>query len=215
MHWYPVCLLGHTIYRVTVLRPAALMQRPGCEPESLIATQRRPVAKKKKTKNREVPNLWTPAESNNFPLRHLRQFMESPCCSAWCVFGSLCSIWTRTSDRHHVLCPLSHSGLLHSAWERAPAAVAQKTWLAKAPHRAVAPLPYGPHLPCANKKKIPKPHERGRALPPVRWMFNFYCALSGGKRELGNQPNLTNVNHKRWSMTYFHWILAQFLDAID
>ena len=53
MHWYPlqaqiqVCLFGHTIYRVTVLRPAALMQRPGCEPESLIATQRRPVAKKK------------------------------------------------------------------------------------------------------------------------------------------------------------------------
>ena len=43
----PVCLLGHTIYRVTVLRPAALMQRPGCEPESLIATQRKPVAKKK------------------------------------------------------------------------------------------------------------------------------------------------------------------------
>jgi hypothetical protein len=38
---------GHTIYRVTVLRPAALMQRPGCEPESLITTQRRPVAKKK------------------------------------------------------------------------------------------------------------------------------------------------------------------------
>ena len=27
--------------------PAALMQRPGCEPESLITTQRRPVAKKK------------------------------------------------------------------------------------------------------------------------------------------------------------------------
>ena len=46
MHWYTlqaqtqVCPLGHTIYRVTVLRPAALMQRPGCEPESLIATQR-------------------------------------------------------------------------------------------------------------------------------------------------------------------------------
>jgi hypothetical protein len=36
------------MYRVTVLRPAALMQRPGYEPESLIATQRRPVAKKKK-----------------------------------------------------------------------------------------------------------------------------------------------------------------------
>jgi hypothetical protein len=30
---------------------------------------------------------------------------------------------------------------------------------------------------------------RGRELPPVRWMFDFYCALSGGKRELGNQPN--------------------------
>ena len=28
------------------------------------------------------------------------------------------------------------------------------------------------------------------ARPPVRWMFDFYCALSGGKkRELGNQPN--------------------------
>ena len=39
---------GHTLHRVTVLRPAALMQRPGCEPESLVATQRRPVAKKKK-----------------------------------------------------------------------------------------------------------------------------------------------------------------------
>ena len=53
MHWYPlqaqiqVCLFGHMIYLVTVQRPAALMQRPGCEPESLIATQRRPVAKKK------------------------------------------------------------------------------------------------------------------------------------------------------------------------
>jgi hypothetical protein len=49
MHWYAlqaqtqVCPLGRTIYRLTVLRPAALMQRPGCEPESLIATQRRPV----------------------------------------------------------------------------------------------------------------------------------------------------------------------------
>ena len=38
-----------SIYRVTVLHPAALMQRPGCEPESLIATQRRPVAKKKES----------------------------------------------------------------------------------------------------------------------------------------------------------------------
>ena len=52
MHWCPlqaqiqVCLSGHTIYPVIVLRLAALMQRPGCEPESLIATQRRPVAKK-------------------------------------------------------------------------------------------------------------------------------------------------------------------------
>ena len=40
--------MGHTIYPVTVLCPAALMQRPGCEPESLIATQRRPVVYIKK-----------------------------------------------------------------------------------------------------------------------------------------------------------------------
>ena len=30
---------------------------------------------------------------------------------------------------------------------------------------------------------------QGRALPPVRWMFDFYCAVSGGQRNLGNQPN--------------------------
>ena len=53
MHWYnlqaqiQVCLVGHTIYRVTVLRPVALMQRLGCDPESLLATQRRLVEKKK------------------------------------------------------------------------------------------------------------------------------------------------------------------------
>ena len=41
---------GHTLQRVTVLRPAALMQRPGCEPESLVAAQRRPDAKKTKKK---------------------------------------------------------------------------------------------------------------------------------------------------------------------
>ena len=29
----------------------------------------------------------------------------------------------------------------------------------------------------------------GRALPPVRWMFDFYCAVSGGQRNQGNQPN--------------------------
>ena len=63
MHWYPlqaqiqVCLLGHTIYRVTALRPAALMQRPGCEPESLIATQRRLVAKKKQKKRLSKSSL--------------------------------------------------------------------------------------------------------------------------------------------------------------
>ena len=26
-------------------------------------------------------------------------------------------------------------------------------------------------------------------LPPVRWMFDFYCAMSGGQLDLGNQPN--------------------------
>ena len=31
----------------------------------------------------------------------------------------------------------------------------------------------------------------GRVLPPVGWMFDFYCAMSGGQRDLGNQPNHT------------------------
>ena len=27
------------------------------------------------------------------------------------------------------------------------------------------------------------------ALPPVRWIFDFHCAVSGGQRDPGNQPN--------------------------
>ena len=27
------------------------------------------------------------------------------------------------------------------------------------------------------------------ALPPVKWMFDFYCAVLGGQRKLGNKPN--------------------------
>ena len=30
-----------------------------------------------------------------------------------------------------------------------------------------------------------------RALPPVRWLFNLYCARVLRERDPGNQPNLT------------------------
>ena len=52
----------------------------------------------------------------------------------------------------------------------------------------------------------------GRALPPVRWMFDFYCALSGGKRDLGNQPNCSiSTTHssdvlRSYDGTTGHWV---------
>ena len=40
---------------------------------------------------------------------------------------------------------------------------------------------------------------QGRALPSVRWMFDFYCALSRGQRDLGNQPNRAPGPHRNTS----------------
>ena len=53
-----------------------------------------------------------------------------------------------------------------------------------------------PHANCHEQlRAIHASHGRGRALPPVRWMFDFYCAVSGGQRNLGIWATSQTIQH--------------------